>query len=47
MVAYPVLIILGYFYLGFIEDIWHPTWIAFVMIPIYYVNIKLRIEKER
>lgn len=35
--AYPVLMVFLYLGLGFAFHIWHPTWILFVTIPVYYV----------
>lgn len=35
--AYPVLIAAIYFTCGMLLHIWHPTWILFITIPIYYV----------
>lgn len=35
--AYPVLIALIYLFLGMRFRIWHPTWILFLTIPVYYI----------
>lgn len=35
--AYPVLVITVYLTVGMFMSIWHPTWIMFLTIPIYYV----------
>ncbi len=35
--CYPVLVVFLYLALGFVFGIWHPTWILFVTIPLFYV----------
>lgn len=35
--AYPVLVITVYLTIGMFMSIWHPTWIMFLTIPIYYI----------
>jgi len=35
--AYPVLMVFLYLGMGFAFHIWHPTWILFVTIPVFYV----------
>ena len=35
--AYPVLVVALYLTVGLFEKIWHPTWIMFLTIPVYYV----------
>ncbi len=35
--CYPVLMVFLYLGIGFVFGIWHPTWILFVTIPLYYV----------
>ena len=34
--ALPVLIVAVYIFLGFYFELWHPMWILFLLIPIYY-----------
>ena len=34
---YPVLMVATYCFIGMQFDIWHPTWILFVSIPLFYV----------
>ena len=36
---YPVLAVLLYLCIGFIFNLWHPTWLIFLTIPIYYMMI--------
>lgn len=47
--AYPVFVIFLYLAMGFVFHIWHPTWILFITIPVYYVTCdsikKARAEK--
>lgn len=35
--AYPVLVVAVYLTIGMFMSIWHPTWIMFLTIPIYYI----------
>ncbi len=35
--AYPLLIVVIYCELGLIAHIWHPTWVLWITIPIYYI----------
>lgn len=35
--AYPVLVAAVYLTVGLFERIWHPTWIMFLTIPVYYI----------
>ena len=36
---FPVLIVFAYLIIGFMFNVWHPTWILFLTIPIYYMMI--------
>lgn len=33
---YPIFIALAYLVMGIVWDLWHPAWILFITIPIYY-----------
>ena len=33
---FPLLIVAAYLALGFLLDAWHPGWLIFLLIPIYY-----------
>lgn len=35
--AYPVLVAGVYLTVGLLEKVWHPTWIMFLTIPVYYI----------
>ncbi len=35
--AYPVLVAAVFLTVGMFEHIWHPTWIMFLTIPVYYI----------
>jgi len=35
--AYPVLVVMVYLLLGFILNWWHPSWLIFLTIPLYYI----------
>jgi hypothetical protein len=34
--CYPVLVTLAYLFIGFVLKWWHPTWLLFLTIPIFY-----------
>jgi len=40
------LCVLGYLLLGFFLDVWHPTWILFLIIPAYYILVGAIFKKE-
>lgn len=33
---YPILVTIVYLFLGFVFSLWHPGWLLFVTIPLYY-----------
>lgn len=37
--AFPLLILLVYMVLGVFCDLWHPAWLLFLLIPVYYAGI--------
>jgi len=41
--VYPILVTIVYLILGFLLNLWHPGWILFLTIPIFYAFIR----KER
>lgn len=48
--AYPVLVTAAYLTVGMFMKIWHPTWIVFLTIPIYYViadAVKQRMRRKQ
>jgi len=38
---YPVLAVILYLAIGFWRDIWHPTWLLFLTIPVFYTLIAM------
>ena len=36
---YPIIAAAAYLGIGFFFDIWHPTWLLFLTIPIYYIMV--------
>ena len=38
---YPIFVVLVYFCIGFWFDVWHPTWLIILTIPIYYMMIAM------
>ena len=43
---YPILIVIAYLAIGFIGHTWHPTWLIFLTIPIYYEMIAMSRAKS-
>ncbi len=43
---YPVLVTFIYLFLGMHEGLWHPTWIIFITVPLFYIPANL-IDKKR
>jgi transcriptional regulator with XRE-family HTH domain len=33
---YPILVTIVYLFIGFVFNLWHPGWILFITIPLYY-----------
>ena len=40
------LCVLAYLLLGFLFDVWHPTWILFLVIPAYYILVGAIFKKD-
>ena len=38
---YPILAVFAYLGIGFIFDIWHPTWLIFLTVPVYYIMVSM------
>lgn len=36
MFPYPIIVVFAYILIGFFFNIWHPTWLLFLTIPVYY-----------
>ena len=43
---YPVLVVLLYLVIGFCFNIWHPTWLIILTIPIYYMTVTMLKKKS-
>jgi len=43
---YPILVFLVYLTAGFLFHIWHPTWLLFLTIPVYYIMIAMSNAKN-
>ena len=43
---YPVLVVFAYLGIGFLFDVWHPTWLLFLTIPIYYEMVAMSRAKS-
>ncbi len=43
--VYPIIITLAYLVLGFSFHLWHPGWLLFLTIPVYYMKPKNSIER--
>ena len=44
---YPLFVTIIYLCLGFAFDIWHPAWILFISIPIYYSVVGHKCRRSR
>lgn len=44
--ALPVLIVCVYIFLGFYFKLWHPMWILFLLIPVYYAAMSPFAKKD-
>ena len=42
---YPILITGVYLVLGFFFNLWHPAWLLFLTIPLYYMHPKSTLQK--
>lgn len=38
---FPILALIAFLAVGFLKGIWHPTWLVFLTIPIYYYVVSL------
>jgi len=45
--AYPFLVIAVFLAIGLIAKIWHPTWVIFITIPMYYMICSIFKSKEK
>ena len=43
--VYPVFITFLYLILGFVFNLWHPGWLVFLTIPLYYMKPKNATER--
>jgi len=41
MFPYPIIVVAVYLLIGFLFNRWHPTWLLFLTIPIYYILIQM------
>ena len=41
MFPYPVIVVAVYLFIGFVFNMWHPTWLLFLTIPIYYMLVTM------
>jgi len=41
MFPYPVIVTAAYLIIGFFFNIWHPTWLLFLTIPVYYMLVAM------
>lgn len=44
--AYPLLIVSVYCILGITEHLWHPAWVLFISIPVYYMICDIFKKKD-
>jgi len=43
--TYPIFITILYLILGFVFHLWHPGWLVFLTIPLYYMKPKNAMER--
>jgi transcriptional regulator with XRE-family HTH domain len=43
---YPVLALIVFFLLGFLGGWWHPGWLVFLTVPVYYGIVEMVVEKD-
>jgi hypothetical protein len=43
--VYPIVITFAYLVLGFVFHLWHPGWLLFLTIPVYYMKPKNNAER--
>ena len=43
--VYPIFITILYLLLGFVFNLWHPGWLLFMTIPLYYLKPKTASER--
>lgn len=43
---YPILVLVVYLGIGMIFSVWHPTWILFLTIPVYYMMVTVNNAKS-
>ena len=43
---YPVLVTIAFLLLGFLGGWWHPAWILFLTVPLYYSLVDVRLHKR-
>ena len=43
---YPVLVVIAYLIIGFVWNVWHPTWLLFMTIPVFYTIITMNKAKS-
>lgn len=44
---FPVIIVIAYLVMGFAFRLWHPGWLIFLLIPLYYSLIPLIKDEEQ
>ena len=42
---YPIFITILYLLLGFVFGLWHPGWLVFLTVPLYYMKPKNAVER--
>ncbi|MDR0819478.1 MAG: hypothetical protein LBN43_07905 [Oscillospiraceae bacterium] len=45
-IPYPIIILIIYLCLGFLLRLWHPLWLLFLTIPVYYMLAANRVFVE-
>ena len=38
---YPIIVVLAFLMIGFLSNMWHPAWMLFLTIPVYYMFVNM------
>ena len=44
--GYPIIIVFAYVLIGSFLNIWHPTWLLFLTIPVYYMLVVFAEDRD-
>ena len=44
---YPIIVVAAFLLIGFLSGVWHPTWLLFLTIPVYYFIVHVIENKDK